>query len=103
MPSTIKGSDFPCDKVADKCASAYKSIAKKKRISLEATGKQNNNALVNFLQCQVKTVSKQCKGIEKEYSLCHKSFMGMGSFKGKRHCEEELTALFQCVVQPTTT
>ena len=101
MSSTIKGSDFPCHQVADKCASEYKSIAKKKKISLEATGDILNNALVTFLQCQVKAVSKGCKGIEKEYSLCHKSFMGTGSYKGKRHCGEELMALYQCVLQQT--
>jgi hypothetical protein len=46
-------------------------------------------------------VSKECKGAEKEYSLCHKSLMGVGSYKGKRHCGEELTALYKCVLQQT--
>ena len=87
----MTGSDFPRHQVAEKCTSEYKSIAKKKKISLEATGDILNN----------KAVSKGCKGIEKEYSLCHKSFMGTGSYKGKRHCGEELMALYQCVLQQT--
>jgi len=95
MSFTIKGSDFPSDRVAGKCAEQYKSLAKKKEISMKATGDQKNNALVTFLQCQVKA-TKTCKEWEKEYTLCHKSFMGMGSYKGKRHCGEELTALYQC-------
>ena len=97
MP-TIKGSDFPSDLVADKCQTDYKSLARKKKISIEATGDQKNNSLVKLLQCQAKA-TKTCKDVEKEYSLCHKSFMGMGSYKGKRHCGEELTALYQCTTK----
>jgi hypothetical protein len=99
MAATIRGSDFPPQSVADKCASAYKSLVNKKKISMDATGDQKNNALVIFLQCQVKTGSKNCKDAEKEYSLCHKSFMGMGSYKGKRNCGDELRSLYQCVLQ----
>ena len=99
MVATIRGSDFPPQFVADKCAFDYKSLVKKKKISMDATGDQKNNALVIFLQCQVKTKNRNCKDTEKEYSLCHKSFMGMGSYKGKRHCGDELRSLYQCVLQ----
>ena len=97
MPTTMKGSDFPSRLVHGKCATEYKSLSKKKNVSIDATGDQKNNALVVFLQCQVKA-TKTCNDLEKEYSLCHKSFMGMGSYKGKRHCGEELAALYQCAI-----
>ena len=93
----MKGSDFPSQLVDDKCTTEYKSLAKKKNVSIDATGDQKNNSLVVFLLCQVKA-TKSCQDLEKEYSLCHKSFMGMGSYKGKRHCGEELAALFQCTL-----
>jgi hypothetical protein len=93
----MKGSDFPSHLVNEKCFTDYKSLAKKKNVAMDATGDQKNNALVAFLQCQVKA-TKTCKDLEKEYSLCHKSFMGMGSYKGKRHCGEELAALYQCAL-----
>lgn len=92
----VKGSDFPSEIVADKCASQYRAVVKKKKIPLDATGDRVNMMLVHLLQCQVKS-TKHCQKIEKEYSLCHKSFMGMGSYKGKHDCAEQLSALYRCV------
>jgi hypothetical protein len=76
MAVTIRGSDFPPQSVADKCGSDYKSLVNKKKISMDATGDQKNNALVIFLQCQVKTGSKNCKDAEKEYSRMSQIFHG---------------------------
>ena len=102
MPSNvIKGSDFPSELVVDKCASEFKAVAKKKKIPLDATGDRVNMMLVHLLQCQVKA-TKQCQKLEKEYSLCHKSFMGMGTYKGKRDCGEQLSEIYQCVTQSSS-
>ena len=97
VSTAMKGSDFPSQLVDERCATDYKSLAKKKNVAIDATGEQKNNALVVFLRCQVKA-TKTCKYLAKEYNMCHKSFMGMGSYKGKRHCGEELAALYQCAL-----
>mmetsp|Transcript_13709 Transcript_13709/g.15038 ORF Transcript_13709/g.15038 Transcript_13709/m.15038 type:complete len:109 (+) Transcript_13709:50-376(+) len=91
----IKGNEYPFSSVSSKCTLQHKSI-KKKKINLSATGSPANNALVSFLRCQVKA-TKTCADFEKEYTLCHKSFMGTGSYNGKRECGEELEALYTCV------
>jgi hypothetical protein len=98
VPAVIKGPTIPSDRVADRCATNYASLMKKKKIVVDATGDPKNNALVQFLQCQAKA-TKSCQKIEKEYTLCHKSFMGMGSYKGKRHCGEELRLFYQCLLE----
>ena len=95
----MRGSDFPSQLVHSKCASDYSSLVKKKNIQLEATGDSKNNALVAFLNCQTKA-TKQCIDLQKEHGSCLKSFMGMGSYKGKRNCAEELTALLECTSSP---
>mmetsp|Transcript_3375 Transcript_3375/g.5120 ORF Transcript_3375/g.5120 Transcript_3375/m.5120 type:complete len:113 (+) Transcript_3375:71-409(+) len=99
IPNAVKGSNMPPLVVADKCKAGHKSIAnKKKEISMDTTGEQKTNMLLEFLRCQVKTNAKNCKDIEKEYTLCHKSFMGTGSYKGMRHCGKPMAALYQCVI-----
>jgi hypothetical protein len=95
----MKGSEIPTLRIASKCQSEYNSIKKKKDISLQTTGDQKTNLLLNLLRCQVKaTTAKSCKEIEKEYTKCHQSFMGTGSYKGKKHCGDELQALYDCVL-----
>lgn len=94
MSPVVKGSSFPSDVVATKCQNEYKSIAKKK-IDMHATGDKKNNLMLQFLRCQAKATAS-CKHLEKEYSLCHKSFMGVGSYKGRRNCGAELEEFFRC-------
>ena len=93
----IKGSVFPHKTVVTKCMSHYDTIKKKKKIDLNATGDPKTNSLLFLLQCQ-SNATKQCKQKEHDYSLCHKSFMGVGSYKGKRHCGEEMEALYDCII-----
>jgi hypothetical protein len=93
----IKGSVFPPKTVATKCLSHYDTVKKKKKIDLNATGDPKTNNLLFLLQCQSKA-TKECKEKEEDYSLCHKSFMGVGSYKGKRHCGEEMEALYHCII-----
>jgi hypothetical protein len=94
----MKGSDYPSQQVADKCRESSKSIAKvKKDIKFEATGDQINNRLITFLHCQTKATNNNCSKLEKDYNLCHKSFMGMGSYKGRRDCGMELEAWYNCL------
>jgi hypothetical protein len=107
----VNGSKIPSDRVFhDKCGSYYASVAKKKKMDLNATGDQKTNALLSFLKCQVKASSKTaattttttgaaiCKLEEKEYSACHQSIMGVGTYKGARHCGNEMERLYKCVV-----
>ena len=97
MTNAVKGRDFPSDTVVDKCAKAYSIISKKKKkIDMDATGEKNNNLLLDFLQCQAKA-TKSCKNEEKEYTRCHQSFMGVGSYNGRKHCGLELEQLYTCL------
>ena len=93
----VNGSKIPADRVHDRCASDQASVTKKKNIDLDATGDQKTNALLGFLKCQVKA-SKTCKLEEKEYVACHQSIMGVGTYKGARHCGGEMESLYKCVL-----
>lgn len=93
----INGSDIPKEIVESKCAPLYKSIRRRKEIAVNKTGDQTNTKLVSFLSCQSKT-AKMCIPQSKEYDVCHKSFMGMGSYQGRRNCGKELLYLYSCIV-----
>ncbi|CAB9521420.1 expressed unknown protein [Seminavis robusta] len=87
---------LPAATIHDKCMGDFKSVEKKKKIDLEATGDKKTNALLALLKCQVKA-SSQCKPQEKEYTLCHQSFMGVGSYKGQKHCGGPMEAMYNCI------
>jgi hypothetical protein len=89
----VNGSKIPTSRFHDRCA----SVTTKKKIDLDATGDQKTNALLGFLKCQVKA-SKMCKLEEKEYIACHQSIMGVGTYKGARHCGKEMESLYKCVL-----
>jgi hypothetical protein len=94
----MKGSDFPLNEVAHKCKESYKLIAKiKKEIKFETTGQRLNNHLIKFLHCQTKATINNCSKLENEYDLCHKSFMGMGAYRGRKDCGMELKAWYECL------
>mmetsp|Transcript_24124 Transcript_24124/g.71083 ORF Transcript_24124/g.71083 Transcript_24124/m.71083 type:complete len:99 (+) Transcript_24124:292-588(+) len=81
--------------VSPKCESLLKALRKKK-IDLEATGHPPANALLKFLQCQVKA-TKSCVDKEKKYMNCHKAIMGTGSYNGRQNCGDEMAKLLSCV------
>jgi hypothetical protein len=89
--------------VAGKCQSEYNSLVKNKSkkkqetFSLTTTGDKKTNQLLNFLHCQVKAV-KICDEQSKAYTKCHQSFMGTGSYQGRKHCGLEMQALWECIV-----
>lgn len=92
----INASEIRKEIVEKKCAPLYKSI-RRKTIDVRATGDSKNDKLVAFLSCQSKA-TKTCIPENKEYSQCHKSFMGMGSYNGRRDCGKELSELYACIV-----
>jgi hypothetical protein len=95
----VKGSDFPSELVEEKCMSKYLITSKKKNkqvFDMAATGDRKTNLMLSFLQCQLK-VTKTCLDQEKEYTSCHKSFMGVGSYKGRRHCGDKMMSLYNCL------
>jgi hypothetical protein len=91
----VRGSTIPEESVPSKCEK-YLKVVKKKKIDLDQIGNQHNNGLVDLLRCQCKT-QKVCEAQQKNYSDCHDSVMGVGSYGGKRNCGEELGILFRCV------
>lgn len=58
-----------------------------------------------LFRCQVKhpnvkdsdNSAKTCVKVEKNYSACHAGVMGVGNYKGRRHCGEEMEQLYLCV------
>ena len=94
----IKGSAVPAHLVATNCTSQYNAIKKKKTIDLSATGNPNTNNLLLLLQCQSKT-TRECKEKGQEYTMCHNSFMGVGTYKGKKNCGKEMNEFYQCLLQ----
>ena len=97
--TVVNGKDLPASlsEAAPKCKSEYQAVLKKKKIDLESTGDKKTNALLALLKCQAKH-SKTCKPEEKEYTQCHQSFMGVGSYKGQKHCGGPMEALYKCVM-----
>ena len=105
---TVNGKDIPESILLEgnngkkKCLAEWQTIQKKKKISLDTTGDKKTNALLAFLKCQAKAskaaeVIPSCQAQDKEYALCHQSFMGVGSYKGKKHCGDQMEALYNCV------
>ena len=97
----IQGSDIPNPSNSGICQSEFKQLRKKKNISLETTGDKKTNALLSYLQCQIKkdvNVKSSCNNFSKEYTKCHQSFMGTGSYKGRQNCSHEMKELYDCVL-----
>lgn len=81
---------------------------KKVVIDSDAIGTPTYNILLDFLRCQVKHPNttfdtatmadkkKECLKAEKMYSACHMAVMGVGNYKGKKHCSEEMMQLLKC-------
>ena len=91
-----------------KCQSEYNAVRKKKRINLDTTGDKKTNSLLSYLQCQVQknglpNVKILCNDISKEYTKCHQSFMGTGSYQGRKDCGKEMNELWDCVRRCSTT
>mmetsp|Transcript_7201 Transcript_7201/g.10672 ORF Transcript_7201/g.10672 Transcript_7201/m.10672 type:complete len:102 (-) Transcript_7201:2495-2800(-) len=85
--------------IAVKCEKYAKPLLKRKKIiDLDSIGNQQNNNLVDFLNCQCKAL-KACADVQKSYSNCHSSVMGTGSYVGRKNCGEELEKLLTCVLE----
>ena len=105
----------PPDVISDACAKYYKPLSKKKKkpIDTEAIGTPTYNLLLDLLRCQVKhpnnaiakdnvggaggSDAKKCVNVEKMYSACHAAVMGVGNYKGRKNCSDEMERLFSCV------
>eukprot|EP00529_Nitzschia_sp_RCC80_P033293 CAMPEP_0113444422 /NCGR_PEP_ID=MMETSP0014_2-20120614/2657_1 /TAXON_ID=2857 /ORGANISM="Nitzschia sp." /LENGTH=129 /DNA_ID=CAMNT_0000335431 /DNA_START=97 /DNA_END=486 /DNA_ORIENTATION=- /assembly_acc=CAM_ASM_000159 len=104
----INGSDFPPGLVAEKCMSRFRYLSKnnnnnkKKKSSssmsfdMANTGDRKTNLMLAFLQCQM-TATKSCEDFGTECRKCHNSFMGVGSYNGKRNCGDEMMSLYKCL------
>ena len=91
----------PLDTIATSCVKFYKPLIskkKKKSIITEDIGTPSYNMLLDLLKCQVKKKKLDCIKVEKSYSACHSSIMGVGNYNGKRNCSEEMERLYLCVV-----
>ena len=107
----------PYNNISPSCIKYYKPLVKKKKkiIDTDDIGAPSYNMLLDLLKCQVKhpnnnisntdndgsTSSSQtttsCKSLEKKYMACHAGIMGVGNYKGRRHCGDEMEKLFLCV------
>ncbi len=103
----------PLNEISPKCIKHYKPLAKKKKkaIDLNEIGTPRYNLLLDLMKCQSKhpnkpvgdnseekaTDVKPCVKVEKAYNSCHAAIMGVGNFKGRKNCGEEIESLFQCV------
>ena len=91
----------PLENIAPSCAKFYKPLIskkKKKQINTDDIGTPSYNMLLDLLKCQVKKKKLDCIKVEKSYSACHSSIMGVGNYIGKRNCSEEMERLYHCVV-----
>ena len=112
----ITTSNLPqLSEISPQCVKYYKPIAKKKKkaIDLNDIGAPRYNLLLDLMKCQVKhpnteantpsghgekaTGPKSCTKLEKAYNSCHASIMGVGNFKGRKSCGQEIESLFTCV------
>jgi len=81
---------------------------------MHVIGTPGYNLLLDFIRCQVKHPNirdvdgggsssvpgrdaKACVKVEKAYTACHAAVMGVGNYKGHRHCGEEMERLYMCV------
>ena len=94
--------DLPhSDTIAPSCAKFYKPLIskkKKKSINTDDIGTPSYNMLLDLLKCQVKKKKLDCIKVEKSYSACHSSIMGVGNYNNRRNCNEEMERLYHCVV-----
>lgn len=107
--------------VAPACIKYHKPLSKKKKkpVDMDAIGTPTYNILLDLMKCQVKhpnsgnnsdggsggslgSGSKKCAKVEKIYSACHAAVMGVGNYKGRKHCGEEMEQLFLCVNPDTS-
>mmetsp|Transcript_15472 Transcript_15472/g.31552 ORF Transcript_15472/g.31552 Transcript_15472/m.31552 type:complete len:101 (+) Transcript_15472:338-640(+) len=81
-----------------KCSKHFKVLSKVFRdVDLKACGSRENNALVQFLRCEVKHSYASCRPLLASYERCHKSVMGVGTFGKQTECASELKGLQFCV------
>ena len=102
----VNGSDFPSELVAEQCMSRFRYLSKNQNnnnnkkssmsIDMANTGDRKTNLMLAFLQCQM-TATKSCGDFGTEYKKCHNSFMGVGSYNGKRGCGDEMMSLYNCL------
>lgn len=97
--TVVSGKSVPASLLEEttKCRKKLEAVQKKKNISLDSTGDKKTNAMLAFLKCQAKA-TKRCSAQDKEYTLCHQSFMGVGSYKGAKHCGAPMEDLYNCIV-----
>uniref|UniRef100_A0A7S2TYY2 Uncharacterized protein n=1 Tax=Lotharella oceanica TaxID=641309 RepID=A0A7S2TYY2_9EUKA len=83
---------------AKRCRKIRRALGERE-IDLGATGSQDNNKLVSLLKCESRA-RRKCEDVSKRYAQCHAAIMGVGMFKGKRNCRNELASWLQCVTTP---
>ncbi len=110
----ITASDLPpLSEVSPHCVKYYKPLAKKKKkaIDLDEIGTPRYNLLLDLMKCQSKHPNiigdkneekiiidaKPCLKVEKAYNSCHAGIMGVGNYKGRKNCGQEIESLFLCV------
>ena len=88
------------ERTVSKCAKLTKPL-RGKIIAWNSTGSRENNELIKLLKCQCKNAQPQCTDVLKFYEQCHGGVMGGGvhTATGRKHCGEELMALFACTVE----
>jgi len=87
--------------VSPKCMGLFKKgfKARNGNIDLEALGDPHYNNFLKFVKCQSKSTKEvPCKLDEKAYDTCHTSIMGVGSYKGKKSCADEIKTLVACAM-----
>mmetsp|Transcript_7545 Transcript_7545/g.12460 ORF Transcript_7545/g.12460 Transcript_7545/m.12460 type:complete len:125 (-) Transcript_7545:1893-2267(-) len=103
----------PLSDISPLCVKYYKPLAKKKKkaIDLDEIGTPRYNLLLDLMKCQSKHPnkhafgdneekiidSKPCVKVEKAYNSCHAGIMGVGNYKGRKNCGQEIESLFLCV------
>lgn len=115
----ITASNLPTlSEISPHCVKYYKPLQKKKKaIDLEEIGTPRYNLLLDLMKCQVKHPNKNnlsdneetmidakpCAKVEKAYNSCHSGIMGVGNYKGRKNCGNEIESLFSCVNPKSST
>jgi len=123
---SIDSTDLPnSENISPYCAKQLKPLAKRKKknkpIDPEAIGTPSYNLLLELLRRQVKHPNNYSDNLnasggsfddgsssgivrsgdwaklEKKYSACHAAIMGVGNFRGRKNCAEEIMNVFRCV------
>jgi hypothetical protein len=111
----IRTSDLPpSDSISPACIKYYQPLAKKNKkksmIDTDAIGTPAYNTFLDLLRCQAKHPNmdegsnpsemrdpkKKCLNVEKNYSSCHAAVMGIGNYKGRKNCGEEIEQFYRC-------